>query len=98
MKKYLDILKKIQFIYAEKEKFGFFTKLKLKTRFGIGASKFWETESEKIIETIKATYYPLKKTELETELAENEKIVVGFNPSDVYEKCLITLRSEIANR
>ena len=94
----MDLLQKIQFIYAEKEKLGFFTKLKLKTRFGIGASKFWETEPEKTIETIKATYYPLKKSELETELTDNEKIVEGFNPSDVYEKCLITLRSEIANR
>ena len=94
----MELLQKIQFIYAEKEKLGFFTKLKLKTRFGIGASKFWETEPEKTIETIKATYYPLKKSELETELADNEKIVAGFNPSDIYDKCLIKLRSEIANR
>lgn len=94
----MELLQNIQFIYAEKEKLGFFTKLKLKTRFGIGASKFWETEPEKTIETIKATYYPLKKSELETGLADNEKIVAGFNPSDIYDKCLIKLRSELANR
>lgn len=94
----MDLLQNIQFIYAEKEKLGFFTKFKLKTKFGIGASKFWETEPEKTIETIKATYYPLKRNELEMELADNERIVDGFNPANVYEKCLTTLRSEIANK
>ena len=94
----MELLQKILFVYAEKERLSFFTKFKLKVCFGIGASKFWATKPEKIIETIKATYYPLKKTELENELSYNEKIVKGFNPSEVYDKCLVTLQKIIANR
>jgi hypothetical protein len=94
----MDLLQNIQFIYSEKEKLGFFTKFKLKIHFGIGTFKFWKTEPEKVIETIKATYYPRKKEELENELSYNEKIIKGFNSQIVYDKCLVTLRSEIANR
>ena len=94
----MDLLQKIQFIYTEKERLGFFTKLKLKTGFGIGVSKFWNTDAEKAIETIKAAYYPLKKSELEKELIDNEKIVEGFDPSEVYSSCLVTLQNVIANR
>ena len=94
----MDLLQNIQFIYSEKEKLGFFTKLKLRTNYGLGPAKFWQTEPEKVIETIKATYYPRKREELENELSDNEKIVKGFNPQEVYDKCLVTLRSEIANR
>ena len=94
----MDLLQKIQFIYAEKEQLGLFTKLKLKTLFGIGDAKFWKTEPEKVIETIKAAYYSLKKIELEGELTDNEKIIEGFNPSEVYDKCLVALQCVIANR
>ena len=94
----MDLLQKIQFTYEEKEKFGFFLNLKLKLSFGLGEKGNWTVNPEKAIETIKANYYPLKKKELENELNEKESIVKGFNTDDVYEKCLTTLRSEIAKK
>ena len=94
----MDLLQKIQFTYQEKEKFGFFMNLKLKLSFGLGEKGNWNVNPDKAIETIKATYYPLKKKELENELSKNESIVKDFNPNDVYEKCLTTLRSEVAKK
>ena len=94
----MNLLQKIQFTYEEKEKFGFFMNLKLKLSFGLGEKGNWTVNPEKAIETIKATYYPLKKKELENELNEKESIVKGFNPNDVYEKCLTTLRSEVVKK
>lgn len=94
----MDLLQKIQFTYEEKEKFGFFMNLKLKLSFGLGEKGNWNVNPDKAIETIKATYYPLKKKELENELNEKESIVKSFNPDDVYEKCLTTLRSEVAKK
>ena len=94
----MDLLQKIQFTYEEKEKFGFFMNLKLKLSFGLGEKGNWNVNPDKSIETIKATYYPLKKKELENELNENESIVKDFNPNDVYEECLTTLRSEVAEK
>ena len=94
----MGLLQKIQFTYEEKEKFGFFMNLKLKLSFGLGEKGNWTVNPDKAIETIKATYYPLKKKELENELIEKECIVKGFYPNDVYEKCLTTLRSEVAKK
>ena len=94
----MDLLQKIQFTYEEKEKFGFFMNLKLKLSFGLGEKGNWKVNPDQAIETIKATYYPLKKKELEDELNEKEIIVKGFNPNDVYEKCLIKLRNEVATK
>ena len=94
----MDLLQKIKFTYEEKEKFGFFMNLKLKLSFGLGEKGNWTVNPDKAIETIKATYYPLKKKELEDELNEKESIVNDFNPNDVYEKCLTTLRSEVAKK
>lgn len=94
----MDLLQKIQFTYEEKEKFGFFMNLKLKLSFSLGEKGNWNVNPDKAIETIKATYYPRKKKELENELSENESIVNGFNPNEVYEKCLTTLRSEVAKK
>ena len=94
----MNLLQKIQFTYEEKEKLGFFMNLKLKISFGLGEKGNWNVNPDKAIETIKATYYPLKKKELENELSENESIVKDFNPNDVYEKCLTTLRSEVAKK
>ena len=95
----MDLLQTIQFFYAEKETIGFFKKLKLKIKYGIGPVKFWTMEPEKVIETIKVAYYSLKKKELNNELSEKEAIVIDFNdPSKVYDKCLKVLRLEIANK
>ena len=94
----MDLLQKIQFTYEEKEKFGFFMNLKLKLSFGLGEKGNWNVNPDKAIETIKATYYSLKKKELEDELNEKESIVKDFNPNDVYEKCLTTLRSKVAKK
>ena len=94
----MDLLQKIQFTYEEKEKFGFFMNLKLKLSFGLGEKGNWNVNPDKAIETIKATYYPLKKKELENELNEKESLVKDFNPNDVYEKCLTRLRSKVANK
>lgn len=94
----MNLLQKIQFTYEEKEKFGFFMNLKLKLSFGLGEKGNWTVNPEKAIETIKANYYPLKKKKLENELNEKERIIKGFNPDDVYEKCLTTLRSEVAKK
>lgn len=94
----MGLLQKIQFTYEEKEKFGFFMNLKLKLSFCLGEKGNWNVNPDKAIETIKATYYPLKKKELKNELNEKQSIVKGFNPDDVYEKCLTTLRSEVAKK
>ena len=72
--------------------------LKLKLSFGLGEKGNWNVNPDKAIETIKATYYLLKKKELEDELNEKERIVKDFNPNNVYEKCLTTLRSEVAKK
>ncbi|MBO6176225.1 MAG: AAA family ATPase [Treponema sp.] len=94
----MNLLQKIQFTYEEKEKFGFFMNLKLKLSFGLGEKGNWIVNPDKAIETIKATYYPLKKKELEDELNEKESIVKDYNPNDVYEKCLMTLRFKLAEK
>ncbi len=94
----MDLLQKIQFTYEEKEKFGFFLNLKLKLSFGLGEKGNWNVNPDKAIETIKATYYPLKKKELEDELNEKEKILKGFSPDEVYENSLMTLRFKIADK
>jgi superfamily I DNA and/or RNA helicase len=94
----MELLQKIQFIYTEKEKLGFFTKLNLKLNYGIGTYKFWETEPEKVIDTIKTIYYPLIQKELEAELSENHSIVDSFYPSSIYNECLVRLKSKIANK
>ena len=94
----MDLLQTIQFFYAEKETLGFFKKFKLKTKYGIGPRKFWIMDPEKVIDTIKVTYYSLKRTELNNELLKKENIVTGFNASEVYDKCLKVLRLEIANK
>lgn len=94
----MNLLQKIQFTYEEKENLGFFTNLKLKFSYGLGDKGSWNINPEKVIETIKSTYYPLKKNELESELHENKSVVKGFNPSEVYDKCLNTLRFTIAKK
>ena len=97
-KELMALLQNLQFIYAEKEKLSFFKKLNLKIKYGLGSAKFWKTEAEKVIETIKSAYYPLKKTELNAELNENENFIKCFNPGEVYEKCLQGLRFKIADK
>lgn len=97
-KELMALLQNLQFIYAEKEKLSFFKKLNLKIKYGLGSAKFWKTEAEKVIETIKSAYYPLKKTELNAELNENENFIKCFNPGEVYEKCLQVLRFKIADK
>ncbi|MGN0728002.1 AAA domain-containing protein [Treponema sp.] len=94
----MSLLQDIQFKYAEKEKLGFFTNLKLKFSYGLGERKTFKSNPEKVIETLKAAYYSLKKKELETELQEKKAVVTGFNPSEVYEKCLTALRFNIAKK
>ncbi len=94
----MELLQKIQFAYAEKEKLGFFNKLNLKIKYGLGLRKFWKSDAEKIIAEIKSTYYPLKKNELENELKEKESILKNFNPSEVYEKCLEVLHLKVADK
>ena len=97
-KELMALLQNLQFAYAEKEKLSFFKKLNLKIKYGLGSGKFWKTEAEKVIETIKSAYYPLKKTELNAELNENENFIKCFNPGEVYEKCLQVLRFKIADK
>lgn len=97
-KELMALLQNFQFTYAEKEKLSFFKKLNLKIKYGLGSGKFWKTEAEKVIETIKSAYYPLKKTELNAELKENENFIKCFNPGEVYEKCLQVLRFKIADK
>ena len=97
-KELMALLQNLQFTYAEKEKLSFFKKLNLKIKYGLGSGKFWKTEAEKVIETIKSAYYPLKKTELNAELNENENFIKCFNPGEVYEKCLQVLRFKIADK
>ncbi len=95
----MALLQEIQFTYEEKEKLGFFTNLKLKIKYGLRERGSKIVDPEKAIETIKATYYPLKKTELEKELAEKERILQeAFDPNIVYENCLKKLRFEIAKK
>ncbi len=94
----MNLLQTIQFTYEEKEKLGFFLNLKLKLLYGLGDKDRKKINPDKAIETIKATYYPLKKKELENELIEKESIVKGFNPDSVYENSLTTLRFEIAKK
>ena len=94
----MNLLQTIQFTYEEKERFGFFFNLKLKLSYGLGDKGNWKVDPEKAIETIKATYYSLKKKELENELIEKEEIVRGFDPNSVYENYLKTLRCEIAKK
>ena len=94
----MNLLQKIQNIYTEKEKLSFFTKFKLRSRFSLGPGKFWKTDAEKVIETIKATYYQQKKKELKDELTKNEAIIKGFEPAKVYEECLKRLRFDLANK
>ena len=97
-KELMALLQNLQFTYAEKEKLSFCKKLNLKIKYGLGSGKFWKTEAEKVIETIKSAYYPLKKTELNAELNENENFIKCFNPGEVYEKCLQVLRFKIADK
>lgn len=70
----------------------------MRLQFGIGELKFWKTEPEKVIETIKASYYSVKLEELNNDLRKKEEIIKEFNPAEVYEKCLAVLRFQIANK
>lgn len=94
----MKIFQKLQFMYSEKEQFGFFTKLNLKLRFGIGDCHFWETNPETVLHTIKAQYYQTKKNELEKELSEKSELLKSFIPDAVYKKCLEELQRKIAEK
>lgn len=94
----MDLLQNIQFTYEKKEKIGFIMNLKLKISYGLGEKGNWAINPEKAIDTIKSSYYLLKKNELEKELRENECFIKDFNPNEVYEKCLTTLRCTVAER
>lgn len=94
----MKLLQEIQISYSEKEKISFFKKLKIRIEYGLGKKPFWKTDPETIIDTIKATYYVLKKDELEKELKKKEDFIKYFKPSEVYEKSLKLLQIEIANK
>ena len=67
----MSLMQKIQFKYNEKENFPLFRKLNLKVEYGIGSIAFWRTKPEKVLETIKATYYSVKLKELDSKLQRN---------------------------
>ncbi len=94
----LTLLQKVQFKYAEKEKFGFFLKWKLNAKYKLCGFKFWKLDEEKLLATLKFLYYQIKPNELRTELAEKENAILGFNPEEVYKKCLDNLKSKLAHR
>ena len=91
----MKLLQRIQFTYEENEKLSLFTNIKLKLLYGFSDRKL---EPEKVIETLRATYYPLRKKELASELLEKESFIKDFNPSSVYENCLNFLKNNIAKR
>ena len=93
----MNFLQKIQFNYSERDKLGFFYKLKLKIIYGLGSYKFWQTNEEIVLDTIKSCYYPIKIKELELELKDKESYIKSFNPTSVYKKCLTELQIHIAN-
>lgn len=94
----MSLMQKIQFVYTEKETLNIFRKLNLKAEYGIGPIAFWRTEPEKILDTIKATYYSIGLKELDSKLQRNSKIVQEFNPNVVYEDCLQILKKKMAER
>ena len=77
----MNFLQKIQFNYSERDKLGFFYKLKLKIIYGLGSYKFWQTNEEIVLDTIKSYYYPIKIKELELELKDKESYIKSFNPT-----------------
>ena len=93
----MNFLQKIQFNYSERDKLGFFYKLKLKIIYGLGSYKFWQIDEEIVLDTIKSCYYPIKIKELELELKEKESYIKSFNPTSIYKKCLTELQIHIAN-
>lgn len=93
----MNFLQKIQFNYSERDKLGFFYKLKLKIFYGLGSYKFWQTDEEIVLDTIKSYYYPIKIKELELELKDKESYTKSLNPTSVYKKCLTELQIHIAN-
>lgn len=88
----MRLLQEVSFAYEKNEKLGFFLKTKLKLFYGF---KEQPIEPEKIIETIRRVYYPVKEKELTSELKEKETFVKSFTPSEVYEKSLISLQQKI---
>ncbi|MBR6154269.1 MAG: AAA family ATPase, partial [Treponema sp.] len=88
----MNLLQEVSFAYEKNEKLGFFLKTKLKLFYGF---KEQPIEPEKIIETIRRVYYPVKEQELTSELKEKETFVKSFTPSEVYEKSLISLQQKI---
>ena len=96
--KLMDLLLNIRYTYAEKEKLGFFKKLFLKIKYGFGSEKFRMLEPEKLLETIRASYYVVKQKELIAELDEKRKFVKDFDPSEVYNKSLKALQLAVANK
>lgn len=88
----MNLLQEVSFAYEKNEKLGFFLKTKLKLFYGF---KEQPIEPEKIIETIRRVYYPVKEKELTSELKEKETFVKSFTPSEVYEKSLISLQQKI---
>ncbi|WP_308604416.1 AAA domain-containing protein [uncultured Fibrobacter sp.] len=94
--KLMRIFQKLQFIYSEKEKFGFFTKMYLKLKFKIGNRRLRDTNPETVLHTIKAQYYQTKAQELTRELHEKSDFVKSFDPDAVYKKCLEALQYKVA--
>ena len=94
----LALLQEIQILYSEKERLGFFKKFKIKRRFGLGAKPFWKTDAEKLLNTLRLTYYPLKKQELEAEKIEKEEFIKTVDPEEVYSKCLSSLQFHVASK
>ena len=94
----MDLTQKLTFIYSEKEKFSFFKKLNLKLKYGLGKCKFWKTDEEQVLYTLKAFYYPQRKSELEKELQDNNEYLKTVNPDTIYEDCLNVLRKHIADK
>ena len=94
----MELLQNLQFNYDEKERLGFFCKMKLRLRHKLGARKFWQTNEEAVLSTIKSAYYEKKETELRDELYKKTDFMRSFNPDAVYEKCLDTLKRKIAVR
>ena len=94
----MNLWQSIQLELDRKDSLGFLLKLKIFIKYHIGSHKFWKTESDMLISTLKEFYYRNRIQELKTEISEKDELKKNFNAEYLYSLSLDFLRYKISKK
>jgi len=100
-KQWMVLWQECQLISEEKEKMGFWFKLKVFFRYGVTDWNFYKQDISKIITTFQAMYYGEKRSELSAEISDIEEYLNNVNKDlldDLCNQSMIVLKDKLARK